>query len=51
MRRGASQSTSERKGAVGSSLDEFFGVWTEEEEKEFLESIEDCERIDPEMWE
>lgn len=51
MRRGLTRSEEGTDDVIGDSLDDFFGVWTREEEKEFLESIEDCERIDPEMWE
>ena len=35
---------------VGDSLDEFIGVWSAEEEKEFLESIKACEQIDESFW-
>ena len=36
---------------IGSGLDGFVGVWTEEEEREFLRSIEGLGRIDSELWE
>jgi hypothetical protein len=39
-----------RSDVVGHSLDRFFGVWTEDEERELLESLEHCERIDEELW-
>lgn len=31
-------------------LEEFCGVWTEEEVREFEEAIADCERVEPEDW-
>lgn len=37
-------------GAVGSSLDDFFGGWTADEAREFTSWVEIFERIDPEMW-
>lgn len=38
-------------GRVGEALDEFFGVWSEEDEAEFLESIKACEQVDEAFWE
>ncbi len=35
---------------VGDSLDEFLGVWSPEEEQDFLKSIEIFERIDESPW-
>jgi len=35
---------------IGDSLDHLFGVWSQDEADDFLESIERCERIDPELW-
>ena len=35
---------------VGDSLDEFIGVWSEEEEQELLRSIDIFERIDESFW-
>lgn len=37
--------------AIGSALDRFVGVWTEDEEREFLRSIDHLDRVDPELWE
>lgn len=37
-------------GRVGNSLDSFAGVWTEEEEREFLASLAPLEQIDEELW-
>lgn len=31
-------------------LDRFFGVWSREEYDEFMESLREQRRIDPEMW-
>ncbi len=36
---------------IGSALDKFVGVWSEEEEREFLRSIEKIDQVDPELWE
>ncbi len=36
---------------IGSGLDGFVGVWSEDEEREFLRSIDDLDRIDSELWE
>lgn len=35
---------------IGSALDGFIGVWSEEDEEEFLRAIEGLDRIDPELW-
>jgi hypothetical protein len=35
---------------IGNSLDRWIGNWSEEEAREFLDSIQSCEQIDPEMW-
>ena len=37
-------------GTVGSALDRFIGVWSEEDEQEFLRSLESVEGVDPELW-
>ncbi len=58
MRRGAGLApTSERpsgfaEGApsIGPGLDRFIGVWSEDEERVFLQSIEAFDRVDPELW-
>ena len=55
MRRGAGLEKPEaegspRRGKIGNSLDKFFGVWTKEESREFLRSIEHFEEIDEEHW-
>ena len=55
MRRGAglaaaSDEPGERE-TVGTSLDRFIGVWSIDDEQEFLKSIEDVERVDRELWE
>lgn len=36
--------------AVGDSLDSFSGVWSESDEREFLDSLAALEQIDPELW-
>lgn len=53
MRRGAGlvdrgeATTTDR---VGTALDSFIGVWSEEDESEFLGTLEPFEQIDPELW-
>ena len=36
--------------SVGTALDSFIGVWSEEQEAELLEAIEPLEQIDPDLW-
>jgi hypothetical protein len=51
MRRGAGlTNTHDPSGAVGSTLDKFIGVWSEEDEAELLEALEPFEQIDTELW-
>jgi hypothetical protein len=51
LRRGAGLEDPARSaGRVGNSLDSFVGVWSEAEEREFLQSISALEQIDPELW-
>lgn len=51
LRRGAGlETTANAAGAIGNALDSFVGVWTEEDEREFLDSIESLERVDPDFW-
>ena len=38
------------KEVIGNSLDAYIGVWSAEEEAEFLESIEVFEQIDESFW-
>lgn len=35
---------------IGNALDRWFGTWSEKQAEEFLEAIQSCEQIDPEMW-
>jgi hypothetical protein len=35
---------------IGGGLDQFIGTWSDAEGKSFLESIQSCEQIDPELW-
>jgi antitoxin (DNA-binding transcriptional repressor) of toxin-antitoxin stability system len=37
-------------GVIGTSLDRYIGVWSAEEEEEFLKSIEVFEEIDESLW-
>ena len=62
MRRGAGLATrsdsffdpagdpAERRPVIGAALDKFIGVWSADDEREFLRSIEDVEQVDPELW-
>lgn len=50
MRRGAGRAAAETAPLVGSSLDDFIGVWSRAEEEELLEAVGDLRRIDPEIW-
>jgi len=36
---------------IGDRLDPFVGVWSEEDEREFLDAIRSLERVDPGLWE
>lgn len=35
---------------IGHSLDHLIGTWTDEEAREFLDSIQRCEEVDAELW-
>ena len=51
MRRGAG--LTERRDSpdrVGSALDTFIGVWSEEDESELRQALEPFEQIDPGFW-
>ena len=51
MRRGAGLAENEEPdGTIGSSLDSFIGVWTEDDAAELERSLEPFETIDPELW-
>jgi hypothetical protein len=51
MHKGAGLAVSDAApNVVGHALDEHMGTWTENEERQFLASIESCEVIDPAMW-
>ncbi len=51
MRRGAGLDTpADRRDVIGDGLDEFIGVWSKEEEQEFLDSIQIFEQIDESFW-
>ncbi|PYQ55684.1 MAG: hypothetical protein DMF53_27585 [Acidobacteria bacterium] len=45
-----SQELPARLGAIGNSLDRFIGIWSAEEEEEFLKAIEVFEEIDESLW-
>lgn len=51
MRRGAGLSDKrESTNTVGSALDKFIGVWSDEDEAELLRALEPLEQVDPELW-
>lgn len=35
---------------IGDRLDHLMGTWSEEEEREFIEAVEEFERIDEDLW-
>ena len=50
MRRGAGLGREGRAAdRIGDRLDHLFETWSEAEEREFLEAIEDCSRIDEDL--
>jgi hypothetical protein len=51
MRRGAGLSEGRDSSAqVGSGLDRFIGVWSDEDESELQRALEPFEQIDPGFW-
>lgn len=51
MRRGAGLTERrESPDRVGSALDTFIGVWSEEDESELKRALEPFEQIDPGLW-
>jgi len=51
MRKGAGFDTpAGQTDVVGSSLDEFIGVWSREEAQDFLHSLKPFEEIDQDFW-
>lgn len=51
MRRGAGLADRrESTDKVGSALDRFIGVWSDQDEAELLRALEPLEQIDPELW-
>lgn len=44
------EEASAHRGAIGNSLDRFIGIWSAEEEAEFLKAIEVFEEIDESLW-
>ena len=51
MRRGAGLSEGrDPSGQVGSGLDRFIGVWSDEDESELQRALEPFEQIDPGFW-
>jgi hypothetical protein len=51
LRRGAGLDPERRgEGAVGSTLDEFFGGWSDDEARDFLAGQAVFEQIDEDMW-
>ncbi len=51
MRRGAGlDSAADRPDVIGDELDDFIGVWSKDEERDFLDSIQVFEQIDESFW-
>ncbi len=50
MRRGAGLDSPDRRDVIGDGLDDFIGVWSKEEEQEFLDSIRIFEQIGESFW-
>jgi hypothetical protein len=51
MRRGAGLvEAPENAGTVGSTLDDFIGKWSAEQEQRLLDSIAACETVDESLW-
>ncbi len=51
MRKGAGLDTpAGQADVVGSSLDDFIGVWSKEEAQDFSHSLESFEKIDQDFW-
>lgn len=51
LRRAAEQEApSAPKGKIGHALDEFFGDWSDEEAREFMEAVEVFEQVDESLW-
>ena len=51
LRRGAGLTdVRESTGAIGSSLDDLFGTWTEEEARRFDAALQEFEAADEEAW-
>jgi len=53
LRRGAGLDESPSRGRssqVGDSLDSFVGVWSEADEREFLDALSVLEQVDPGLW-
>lgn len=50
MRRGAGLESSRGEYPIGDAIDQFAGVWTDEEAAEFRAALREFDRIDPEMW-
>ncbi|MEA2240129.1 MAG: hypothetical protein QOC81_4853 [Thermoanaerobaculia bacterium] len=50
MRKGAGLTVPGEFSPIGTALDRFIGSWTEENEREILTSIADCETVDQSLW-
>jgi len=52
LRRGAElEAPAPPRKKIGHDLDDFFGDWSEDEAREFLESVAVFEQIDDSLWE
>jgi hypothetical protein len=51
LRRGAGLSEKRlRRDVIGSSLDRYIGVWSDKDERRFVEVTGELERVDAELW-
>ena len=51
LRRGAGLGAAQNQSdIVGDSLDQIIGTWSEEEEKDFLKTVQVFEQIDESLW-
>lgn len=51
LRRGAGLGAAQNQSdIVGDSLDQIIGTWSEEEEKDFLNTVQVFEQIDESLW-
>jgi hypothetical protein len=50
LERGAGIDRQEDSDRIGHSLDHLIGTWSQREADAFLDAIQTCEQIDPDLW-